>query len=85
MIHRRGVPSGTFNVERFIRKYGANSRWRHQSIPWKHSMCRPQGAHERLSLLPNRIRLRLVLDGSIRWFDDAAVKQLAVPSRALDV
>lgn len=77
-----GFRSGKFNVERFITKYGADIAADNLgAIPWDAlDVYDQRELMSRLSLYPNRIRLRLVLDGSgsMKTERVLAVKQLAV-------
>lgn len=77
-----GFRSGKFNVERFIRKYGTElSIGRPEIIPWDTLDVYDQREFiSRLMLFPERIRMRLVLDGSGSMTEERilALKQLSV-------
>ena len=78
----QGFRSGRFNIDSFIRKYGSFLAVEQPDfIPWDTLDAFDQKQFmERLSLFPEQIRLRLVLDGSSSM-DEAkqkAVKELSV-------
>lgn len=75
-----GFRSGRFNVEHFVRKYGAEIAAGHYAmIPWDALEVHDRREFERrLSLYPEKIRVRLRLDGSGSMSEERilALKQL---------
>ncbi len=77
-----GFTSGKFNVNKFVEKHGAAlAAGRPDLINWEHLDTYDQRDFlSRLTLFPDKIRVRLVLDGSNSMTDERilALKQLAV-------
>lgn len=82
MVWVDGFRSGTFDVDSFISKYGAElAAEQYDMIPFDQLDTYQQREFERrLVLFPNQIRVRLVLDGSGSMTPErlAALKQLVV-------